>query len=241
MDFQSTINEFFPGNLSLDSYLEKTYQILSSHGFTDENTFACVSACRDEIAKPLLDETDRVWGEVFNFSSLAGSLTLGQTGFAAAASHAPVIDGKERYIFIAMPHIAVSKKGEIGVVYREGREHASSACGALKAIIGEINSGKVSLQLDMDDLEQSVLKTKVIEKLEYGEKPDLVRITKVTHEIIKEDLEQLIKLSLKKREVPFDYAVLTGVMVHGPKESNYVYPQAFYSVSNGEKQSLELK
>lgn len=232
MAFKESLEKHFPGSLLLEDYMNQTFQKLTPLGFTNENTFACVSACRDEITKPLLDQTDDVWGEVFNFSSLAGSLTLGKTGFAAAASHAPIIQGLERYVFIAMPHIAISEKGEIGIVYREGRSGASHACGALGAIVNEINGGKLHLQLDLDDIEQSILKTKIFEKLEYGEKPDLVRITKITHEIIKEDLERLIQVSEKE---PFDYAVLTGIMIHGPNESNYVFPQTFYAVSKSDE------
>ncbi|UII74490.1 hypothetical protein LV716_09445 [Flagellimonas sp. HMM57] len=240
MTFETTLNNYFPGSISLEDYIHQTHEKLTPLGFTNENTFACVSVCRDEITKPLLDQTDLVWGEVFNFSSLAGSLTLGKTGFAAAASHAPIIDGLERYIFIAMPHIAISEKGEIGIVYREGRSGASHACGALEAIIDEIGNGKLHLQLDMDDIEQSILKTKIFEKLQYGEKPDLVRITKIAHEIIVEDLERLIQVAEKE---PYDYAVLTGIMIHGPEESNYVYPQSFYAVTmdnREEKKSLVL-
>lgn len=232
MAFKESLEKHFPGSLLLEDYMNQTFQKLTPLGFTNENTFACVSACRDEITKPLLDQTDDVWGEVFNFSSLAGSLTLGKTGFAAAASHAPIIQGLERYVFIAMPHIAISEKGEIGIVYREGRSGASHACGALGAIVNEINGGKLHLQLDLDDIEQSILKTKIFEKLKYGEKPDLVRITKITHEIIKEDLERLIQVSEKE---PFDYAVLTGIMIHGPNESNYVFPQTFYAVSKSDE------
>ena len=240
MNFKEAIDTHFPGSLLMEDYLKETYQKLLPLGFNDDNTFACVSACRDEIAMPLLEETDKVWGEVFNFSSLAGSLTLGKTGFAAASSHAPIIDGLERYIFIAMPHIAISEKGEIGVVYREGRTGASHACGALEAIVHEINGGKLHLQLDMDDIEQSILKTKIFEKLNYGDKPDLVEITKITHEIIKEDLERLIAVSGKE---PFDYAVLTGVLIHGPKDTNYVCPKTFYAVTSDnreEKKELSL-
>lgn len=226
MTFEETLKKHFPGSLELKEYMRISYDQLLKEGFNAENTFACVSSCRDEIVMPLLDETDKVWGEVFNFSSLAGSLTLGKTGFAAASSHAPIIDGLERYVFIAMPHIAISENGEVGVVYRDGRSNASHACGALEGIVQEINNGKLHLQLNMDDIEQSILKSKIFEKLKYGAKPDLVEITKITHEIIKEDLERLIKVVDKP---PFDYAVLTGILIHGPEESNYVFPQTCYS------------
>jgi len=216
--------------------LKQTSFKLAPFGFHRSNTFACVSTCRDEIAKPLLDETNKVWGEVFDFSSLAGSLTLGKTGFAAASSHAPVIDGVERYIFIAMPHIAISARGEIGIVYREGRSAPSHACGALEAVLDEINQGKLHLQMEMDDIELSILKTKLFENLSYGEKPDLVRITKVTHDIILKDLERLIAVADKD---PFDYAILTGVLIHGPMETNYIWPHTFYTVSSQDSSSKQ--
>lgn len=238
MPFNRQIDKFFPGSILLEDYMQTTYKKLLPHGFTDDNTFACASACRDEIVMPLLEATDRVWGEVFNFSSLAGSLTLGKTGFAAATSHAPVVDGLERYVFIAMPHIAISEHGEIGVVYREGQEGPSHACGALDAIVSELNGGKLHLQLDMDDIEQSIIKTKIFESLTYGQKPDLVEITKIAHDIIRQDLERLIEVADKD---PFDYAVMTGILIHGPRESNYVYPQSFYTVTAADgRKKVEL-
>ncbi|MFK7900947.1 MAG: hypothetical protein AB8B61_09340 [Cyclobacteriaceae bacterium] len=230
--FKEALDFHFPGSLPMKEYMARTYDLFTKYGFDDDNTFACVSACRDEITMPLLEETDKVWGEVFNFSSLAGSLTLGKTGFAAASSHAPIIDGLERYAFIAMPHIAISAKGEVGIVYRDGRSAPSHACGALDAIVSEINGGKLQLQLDMDDIEQSILKTKIFEKLTYGDKPNLVEITKITHDIIKEDLERIIEVSDKE---PFDYAVMTGVMIHGPNETNYVYPQTCYAITSDDR------
>ncbi len=235
--FTEALQSYYPGALPLHSYMMETYQKLNPLGFNADNTFACVSVCRDEITKPMIDETDNVWGEVFNFSSLAGSLTLGKTGFGAAAAHAPTDEDIERYVFIAMPHIAISDNGEVGIVYREGIDKPSHACGALCAIIDEIESGSLKLQLDMDDLEQSVLKSKICEKIVYGEKPDLFRITQITHDIIKEDLERLIKITDKD---PFDYAVLTGVMIHGPNDTNFVHPQGFYTVTQ-ENGRTELK
>ena len=226
--FKETLKKVYPGSLTLHDFMMRGYKALGPLGFNADNAFACVSVCRDEITKPMLDETDHVWGEVFNFSSLAGSLTLGKTGFAAATAHAPTNEATERYVFIAMPHIAISDKGEIGIVYREGMEKESHACGALNAIIEEMKSGKLHVQLDLDDLEQSVLKTKIYEQLNYGEIPDLREITQITHDIIRADLEKLIKNTNKD---DFDYAVLTGIMIHGPNETNYVHPQSFYAMT----------
>jgi Limiting CO2-inducible proteins B/C beta carbonyic anhydrases len=48
--------------------------------------------------------------------------------------------GKERYVFFSFPHIAIDSTGEVGAISRPGRPGASSACGALKAALGEVQS-----------------------------------------------------------------------------------------------------
>lgn len=58
-------------------------------------------------------------------------LFLGKTGFLAAQHHAPNEEGRERYVYFALPHIGVDAKGEIGRHDRPGRLQPSHACGAL--------------------------------------------------------------------------------------------------------------
>ena len=70
-----------------------------------------------------------------------------------------------RYVFWVAPHIALPMSGEEGTIYREGRKETSHACGALLALLGEIKSGKLNLALDNDDLEQTLLKQKIISQV----------------------------------------------------------------------------
>eukprot|EP00961_Rhodomonas_salina_P002487 34661-Rhodomonas_salina.1 len=76
----------------------------------------------------------------------------GRTGFKAAMAHAPMVDGKEKYIFWVAPHIALPIHGETGTVYRPGREKPSTACGALLAVLGEMKANKINMHLDPSDL-----------------------------------------------------------------------------------------
>lgn len=46
--------------------------------------------------------------------------------------------GKERYVFFSFPHIGIDAAGSLGSISRPGRPGASSACGALKAALGDI-------------------------------------------------------------------------------------------------------
>jgi hypothetical protein len=71
---------------------------------------ACASVCRDELTRPFINNIHEVWGRLFNFSSLAGMLYLGVTGFKAAQHHAPNSEGTERYVYFAFPHIAIDMK-----------------------------------------------------------------------------------------------------------------------------------
>ncbi len=68
--------------------------------------------CRDEISQPLVVLIKEKWGEAFNFCSLAAMFFAGKTGLKAAMHHCPVVEGKERYVFYALPHIAIGAKGQ---------------------------------------------------------------------------------------------------------------------------------
>lgn len=176
--FQQAMQTYFPNALPLREYMSKTFDCLKPYGFEDENTMGMVAICRDEITELLFHEVTKYWGKTFNCCSLAGFLTMGKTGLAAATDHTPIFEGKRRFTFYAMPHIATSRNGEIGKVYREGQEKASHACGALEVIVEELKSGHINLEDD------SV----------------------------------------------FEYAVMTGIQIHGPMETQWVAPEDFYIV-----------
>lgn len=238
--FYQTLQEYFPGSLPMKDYIKKTYIELKNYGFDTGKTIGMVAICRDEITDILMDEVIRYWGKTFNCCSLAGFVMMGKTGLAAATDHTPIIDGIRRFTFYAMPHIAISKNGEIGKVYRSGIEKASHACGALEAIVNELESGHLKLIMDMQDIEQSIIRQKIISALKYGEKPNLVEMTKLAGQIISEDVENL--LSSVDSSV-FNYAVMTGVQIHGPMDTHWICPQDFYVVSSdlpGGKKSLCL-
>ena len=227
--FLEAVQTHFPGSLPLKDYMKKTYDCLSQYGFEDENTMGMIAICRDEITDPLYEEVVKYWGKTFNCCSLAGFITLGKTGLAAATDHTPIFDNIRRFTFYAMPHIAISRYGEIGKVYREGIQKASHACGALETIVKELECGHLNLEMDLQDLEQSIIRQKILSSLNYGDKPNLVEITKLACQIISQDVERLLR-SLDS--TIFNYAVMTGIQIHGPLETQWIYPQNFYIVSS---------
>ncbi len=237
MDFKQRLKEVFTEAMTESEFVEKTYNALSQKGFTADNAIACVGICRDEITQPLVENIKKTWGEAFNFSSLAGMLFLGKTGFTAAEHHAPNEEGKERYIYYALPHIAIDEDGEIGLCTRTGRKGKSGACGALQGFQKEMAEGKLRLGLDFEDVEQSLIKMKLLQEIKYGEVPDLLELTMVALKVIQNDLKRMITLTVDISHS--NYAIFTGIQIHGPG-SNYVWPSQSYVVVDGTHQEIML-
>ena len=218
--FHETLEAHLPGTVSMEDYFARTSAWLRSFGFQDENTLGMVAVCRDEIASPLVDEVIDHWGRTFGCRSLGGFVLLGRSGIATGVGHAPLRDGRRRFVFYAMPHIAISGQGEIGTVYREGLCDASHACGSLAAVLNELRSGRIQVLTDFDDLEQSTVRQKLLSALHYGDLPDLMAMTQLACRIIGDDVSRLLADIVDPAE--FDYAWLTGILVHGPDDTEWI-------------------
>ena len=238
MGFEAVIKENFSGILTELNYVQKTFTILKQFGFTDENCIASVCVCRDEISQSIRSLIKHTWGEAFNFSSLAGMFTAGKTGLKAAIHHAPRVDGRERYVFYVIPHMAINEDGKSGFCKRKGIKEYTSACGALCLFLDELYSGKLHIKIDEEDIEESLMKRRLIKEITYGDIPSLLELTKITRKVIQEDLEHAISKIVDTSKS--DYAVLTGIQIHAP-DANYIWPADSYVVMNGESIVLKIE
>lgn len=234
--FKEALDRNFPSAYPCDAFVDYSHFRLRPFGINQESSIACVSVCRDEIATPLMNRLHNAWNGAFKFSSLAGMLYLGVTGFQAAHHHAPNTDGRERYVYLAFPHIAIDEKGNPGNCRRSGRQTLSQACGALIKILQDCSRGEICLDLNPDDLEQSLLTQRLFGKFGFGEIPDLVTLTKITQHIIREDLERMIRLTVDPSTT--DYAVFTGVQIHGPAHKDWIWVETSYVFVDGKRKSL---
>ncbi len=228
--FLKTLHALFPGSRPLDDYIQLTCRELNQFGFDYDNTLGVVAACRDEIAEPLFSEVVKNWGKTFDFRSLGGFLLAGKSGIATVLSHAPFADGKRRFVFYAMPHVAISQEGEVGTVFREGIGEVSHACGSLSMILHELRDGKINFQIDLDDIEQCIVRQKILSALRYGEHPDHAGITKLACTVITDDLQRL------HRSIDYgvcDHASFTGVLIHGPGDTHWVCPHHCHVTKSG--------
>ncbi len=237
MGFEAILKKHFDKVFTEIDFIKKTYAALKELGFNDDNTIAATCICRDEISQTLRSIIKHMWGEAFNLSSLAGMFFAGKTGLAAAMHHAPIVAGKERYVFYALPHVAIDADGKLGVCRREGREAESTACGALNAFQKEMAGGKLNLTMDNEDVEQSLIRMRLLREIPYGNVPDLLELTKITQTAIQTDLENTLKKVVDTNKS--DYAVITGIQVHGP-ETNYVWPAECYAIVTNKKVELKV-
>lgn len=242
-EFRDTLDTQFPGAMLEMEYVAATAAQLRRHGFTRKNSLACVAICRDEIAASLALDVETAWGPAFSFASLGGMLTAGRTGFSAATAHAPIDDGKQHFVFYAMPHVAISAEGQIGSVRRDGVPGMSHACGALVGFREELESGQLDISLNQLDVEQSLLKQRLLPMIDYGAVPSLDEMTRMAAEAIERDLWSLFQAMTDQtdRSMPVDGAMFTGIQIHGPDGVNYVWPRSGHLEVDGQLSELEIE
>ena len=238
MGIEEVLKENFSVVFTEVDYVKKTYSVLKGFGFNDENSFASVCVCRDEISQTVRSIIKHTWGEAFNFSSLAGMFTAGKTGLKAATHHAPRVDNRERYVFYVIPHIAIDEDGKTGFCKRRGIKEDSSACGALCLFLDELYTGKLHIKIDEEDIEESLLKRRLIKEISYGDIPSLLELTHIARKVIQEDLEHAIGKVVDTSKS--DYAMLTGIQIHAP-DGNYIWPSESYVVANGKRKEITIK
>lgn len=229
--FVEALDRHFPGSSPEGEFIAATAQRLGGEGFSKDNTIACVALCRDEISRPLFTGVERIWGSAFSLAGLAGMVTAGRTGLAAAIHHAPVENGRRRFVIYAMSHIAIDADGTIGLVERPGIPDSSNACGALVAFRDELQAGSLEVEFDRYDAEQSLLKHRLLPLIGYGEVPDLVDLTKLTVAAIEEDIGRILRAladEWRSADHPMlvDAAVFSGIQIHGPDGVNFVWPHS---------------
>lgn len=217
MTFEEALQREFPGSIEYQQFLFLSASILGHKNFNRNSTIALVSQCRDELTKPFIDCVEKHWGLPFCLSSLAGAVLCGKTALRAGIHHAPTNeDGIDRFLFLAGPHIAISGKGVVGEVMREGRSTPSSACGSLSAVLSELRERNVKCLPDGHDKEQERIKEMLVDSLRWGEVPSLSQLTKKAREGIEQSLKDIVAMTVDP--INSHYAVITGVLIHGPDQ-----------------------
>jgi hypothetical protein len=257
----ATIQPYFGNVEFIDSFVYKVEAALAAPkiDITGKNSITIANLCRDESNRQFQDRIEDSFGESFSAHALGGLVNVGRVGMQAGMSHSPIVDGIERYIFVAMPHIAIEQDGSVGKIARPGRLQ-SKACGAIygvlkdllaKATDGTLTDAQMAEWDKMDPVEPeySVLRSKLAKRLLKKnvqiDQLDLVTLTKEAQGLIEEELRALIRDTVDTQKA--DYAVITGVQIHSSMASTdngptleFVSPGALYTVIGGRERKLEL-
>ncbi|CAM9783639.1 unnamed protein product [Phaeothamnion confervicola] len=176
---------------------------------------------------------------------LGGLLSAGMTGFGASQAHSPVCaENRRRFVYFHATHIGIGPDGTFGECDRPGTPDLSHACGALMALRGELerSGGKLSGEMDMDDVEMSTLRKLLLPHLDASEEvPDIVDLTKlVSSVVVEEQLKRFVAATVDTAAA--DYALVAGVQIHAPNGTTFFCPSAenCYAVVSGDRRQISM-
>jgi len=204
--------EAFPGAIGAEEYVKRTVEALAPHGLVAQQTLAMAALCRDELTVELTRRISETWGFPFRLGSLAGMLLTGKSGLAAGLAHAPMVEGRQRVVVYAMPHVGIREDGTVGSVNRPGQDGATTACGALVRFRTELAEGVLRVDLDEYDAEMSLTRQRLVRELRYGVVPDIIELTTLARDVILDDLMHIGELVPGWAEA--DVAVFSGIQIH---------------------------
>jgi len=192
--------------------MKQTVEALAPHGLDAERTLGMAALCRDELTVELTRRISETWGYPFRLGSLAGMVLTGKSGLGAGLAHAPVIDGKQRVVVYAMPHVGICEDGTVGSVNRPGQAAATTACGALVRFRTELANGVLNVDLDQYDVEMSLTRQRLLRSLRYGNVPSVAELTAIARDVILDDLLHISELVPGWAET--DVAIFSGIQIH---------------------------
>jgi hypothetical protein len=243
VSFASTLARDFPAAIPANQFVNSTQDRLREQEVYRGSALPLIATCRDELAFALTAELQRAWGPAFNMAGLAGLLTLGRTGVAAARGHAPMVNGRRTFVLFGLTHVGVDEAGIVGNVERPGVPGPSSTCGALMALHDELRGGDVHTSdypyLDKADPEQSRLRERIAPLVDDPHQVDLLSIIRIARDLIGLDSDEAIKV-LRDDAVPADVAVFTGIHIHGPRGAEYVDVDRSFLDRDGQITELSL-
>ena len=161
---------------------------------------------------------------------------------AAAAKHAPGLDGRRRYVVFVLPHIGISAAGVVGAVERLGQAEASAACGALATLHRELvaGDGPDPSVLDDGDIEMSMLRRDLTARLAGAPVPTLTELTELARRCATDTMIELTDHLVRSADA--DVAVVSGVVVHGPIEDHVEIREAWATLGgDGRRHPLPLR
>ena len=103
--------------------------------------------------------------------------------------------------------------------------------------LGKGGLKRSAYKIDNDDIEMSLIRMRLMKEIPHGHVPDLLELTKITQRIIHTDMENTLSKVVDTKKS--DYAVFTGIQIHGP-DGNYIWPSESYAVVKNKRKAINL-
>lgn len=216
----AALEQRYGETVAVDDFMTWSEWALARVGFRPSNCLPVVAVCRDELMAGFGRAVRDVWGQPFEAGSLAGLVFLGRTGVQAALGHVPGEDGRHRFVLFCFTHIGIDEEGTVGRVQRRGMYRASAACGALASFRAQLEAGERHFEIDPDDVEQSLLRRRLLALIDADATPSLPDLTELARRACVEDMTRFIELA--RAAEPVDVAFISGVVVHLPSGIDHV-------------------
>lgn len=238
MAYRRALETTFPSAMPVDEYLGRVHAVVAPLGFTRERTFAAVSICRDEMTQGLVGAVGRRWDPPFSLGGLGALPSLGRTGWQAALSHVPDVDGRGHLLVFGMPHLGIDPDGVVGQSLRPFQSSATPTCGAMTALLWGLRDGFPPVPPGLDDREAERLRRLV--DAQHDELPlDLVSLTQLAVGAV--DTEMWAEIDALGATDEMDVAVFCGIQVHLPDLTDHIVGMTgSFQGADGERTPLRL-
>lgn len=233
---KSSLERNFPGAMPGPAFQKKVVEALSHYGFTRENTILGTSFCPDEINSvkgTMSYNMQEYWGNRFPLGGIGGAPNVGKTGYFAFSHHVP---DNGNVLVLFGPHVGITETGEVGKCLREGQGDDSSSCGACIAAYSQLKGGisegglaaKLLLDLDVLDIQQSMLRRAIAPHVERIDKADnpMAELAKVTYESIEKMMTEIAHTGFG----PGYLALVGGIMINMPIGYPDYFMPAYFTI-----------
>ena len=214
----------FSGAVPDDELIKDIVKLLGRHGFHSESSVNLVSTCKDAICKDFTRKVERLSGKTADISALAGFSFCGRTGLKIAVASAPVVAGRQQYVFWVAPHIGSGDCGAARILEPSARQHSHCTCSALNLIHNELKKGRFVATLDPQDIELSLVRQQLATGLSWGAVPSLVALTRHAYSAALDSVRQLAAAAIDTTKC--DYAIVAGVLINGTDGQDRFWPGA---------------
>lgn len=203
-------------------YLRHASDAADDAGLTPDTTITVLSTCRDALCRGVGPELESLRHPAFDGSGLGGLPAIGDSGWYAALTHAPLADQLRMAVFV-FTHIAVQADGSAGLVPDVPGAAGRPCCGALrKAHLSNLGDRTRSGVANQNEHDAEFARLEAL--LASATSTDITDFTVESTHLINDAVWSQLERADPDRDV--DLAVFAAVQIHQMGNGEMALPVA---------------